>query len=67
MIEAKQKEIIEDFSFFENWMQKYEHIIELAKELPVLSEAEKKDDLLISGCQSKVWLKASLNEDGTMN
>jgi len=67
MIEAKQKEIIEDFSFFENWMQKYEHIIELAKELPILSEAEKKDDLLISGCQSKVWLKASLNEDGTMN
>jgi len=66
MIEAKQKEIIDDFSFYENWMQKYEHIIELAKELPVLSEDEKTDDLLISGCQSKVWLKATLNADGTM-
>lgn len=67
MIEAKQKEIVDDFSFYENWMQKYEHIIELAKELPAMGEEEKSDDLLIAGCQSKVWLKASLNEDGTMN
>ncbi|MBM3447808.1 MAG: SufE family protein [Bacteroidetes bacterium] len=67
MIEAKQKEIIEDFSFYENWMQKYEHIIELAKELPTLEEDEKSDDLLISGCQSKVWLKVFLNADGTMS
>jgi cysteine desulfuration protein SufE len=51
MIETKQKEIIDDFSFYENWMQKYEHIIELAKELPALDEDEKSDDLLISGCQ----------------
>ncbi|MFM9423375.1 MAG: SufE family protein [Bacteroidota bacterium] len=67
MIETKQKEIIDDFSFYENWMQKYEHIIELAKELPALDEDEKSDDLLISGCQSKVWLKAFLNADGTMS
>jgi cysteine desulfuration protein SufE len=66
MIEAKQKEIVEDFSFYENWMQKYEHIIELAKELPTIDEEEKNDTLLISGCQSKVWLKATLNADGTM-
>ena len=66
MIEQKQQEIIEEFAFFEEWMHKYEHIIELGKEMKSLTDDEKKDDLLVAGCQSKVWLKASLQATGTM-
>lgn len=48
---------------FEDWMSKYEYIIELGKDLPLLDEAEKSDDLLIKGCQSQVWLKAEMKDD----
>lgn len=67
MIEQKQQEIIEEFAFFEEWMHKYEHIIELGKEMKGLTNDEKKDELLVAGCQSKVWLKASLQENGTVH
>lgn len=67
MIEQKQQEIIEEFAFFEEWMHKYEHIIELGKEMKGLTDDEKKDELLVAGCQSKVWLKASLQENGTVH
>lgn len=67
MIEQKQQEIIEEFAFFEEWMHKYEHIIELGKEMKGLTDDEKKDDYLVAGCQSKVWLKASLQENGTVH
>jgi cysteine desulfuration protein SufE len=67
MIEQKQQEIIEEFAFFEEWMHKYEHIIELGKEMKGLSDEEKKDDMLVAGCQSKVWLKASLQSNGTVH
>ncbi len=67
MIEQKQQEIIEEFAFFEEWMHKYEHIIELGKEMKGLTDDEKKDDLLVAGCQSKVWLKASLQSNGTIH
>lgn len=67
MIEQKQQEIIEEFAFFEEWMHKYEHIIELGKEMKGLTDDEKKDELLVAGCQSKVWLKASLLENGTLH
>lgn len=50
---------------FDDWMDKYEHIIQLGKTLPLLSEDEKSDDLLIKGCQSKVWLKTEL-QDGNV-
>lgn len=53
-----QGELIEDFSFFDDWMAKYEYIIQLGKELPLIDEQFKKDDYLIKGCQSKVWLHA---------
>jgi cysteine desulfuration protein SufE len=59
-IEEKEKEIIEEFSLFEDWMDKYEHIIGLGKELPLIDENLKSDNLLIKGCQSKVWLHAKL-------
>lgn len=62
-VAERQEEIIEEFAFFEDWMQKYEHIIELGKELPLIDESQKIDDNLIKGCQSRVWLHAKY-EDG---
>lgn len=61
-----QDELIEDFSFFEDWMAKYEYIIQLGKELPLIQEDKKEDDLLIKGCQSRVWLHAEL-KDGLLH
>jgi cysteine desulfuration protein SufE len=57
-IEEIQKEIIEDFDLFEDWMQRYEFIIDTGKSLPLISDQHKSDDNLIKGCQSKVWLHA---------
>jgi len=57
-IEEIQKEIIEDFDLFEDWMQRYEFIIDTGKSLPLISDQNKSDDNLIKGCQSKVWIHA---------
>jgi len=57
-IKEIQKEIIEDFDLFEDWMQRYEFIIEEGKSLPQISDVNKTDENLIKGCQSKVWLHA---------
>ncbi len=62
-IQNIQKEIIDEFSFFEDWQQKYEYLIELGKSLKPLPENEKTSDRLIKGCQSQVWLKANMDED----
>lgn len=62
-IKEKQDEIISDFSFFDDWTQKYEHIIDLGKELPLIDPLLKTEDYLIKGCQSQVWLFATLGED----
>lgn len=53
-----QDELIEDFAFFEDWMEKYEYIIQLGKELPLIDDRYKQDEYLIKGCQAKVWLHA---------
>lgn len=53
-----QDEIIEEFSYYDDWMDKYEHIIGLGKELNLIDAAHKTDDKLIKGCQSRVWLHA---------
>ena len=53
-----QDEIIDDFSMFGDWMEKYEYIIDLGKTLPIIEEQYKDEDHLIKGCQSKVWLHA---------
>lgn len=53
---AAQQEIISDFSLFENWMDKYQYLIDLGKALEPLQESEKTDDILLHGCQSQVWL-----------
>jgi cysteine desulfuration protein SufE len=59
-IKEIQEEIIDEFSMFEDWMERYEYIIELGKSLPLLNEAYKKDENLIVGCQSKVWLHSEI-------
>lgn len=55
-IKEIQDEIIDDFSYFDDWMDKYEYIIDLGKNLPLIDASQKTDDKLISGCQSRVWL-----------
>lgn len=62
-IKEKQEEIIEEFSMFDDWMQRYEYIIDLGKNLPLINEEYKTDDNIIKGCQSKVWLKGEQNND----
>jgi cysteine desulfuration protein SufE len=51
-----QQEIISDFSLFDNWLDRYQYLIDLGKALEPLQEAEKTDDILLHGCQSRVWL-----------
>ena len=62
-IGAIQDELIDEFSMFEDWMQRYEYMIDLGKSLPIIDENLKTDDLIIKGCQSKVWLNATLEND----
>ena len=57
-IQEIESEIIDDFSIYDDWMDKYEYIIDLGKELPMIDEAEKVEEKLIRGCQSRVWLNA---------
>jgi cysteine desulfuration protein SufE len=57
-----QDEVIEEFSVFSDWLDKYEYLIELGNQLPAIDPAFKTDEYLINGCQSKVWLNADLNE-----
>ena len=54
----RKAEILDEFMMFDDWMQKYEHIIELGKELPLIDEQYKTEEHLIKGCQSRVWLHA---------
>lgn len=61
-IDEIQDQIIEDFSYYEDWMEKYEHIIQLGKELPLIAEEYKKEENLIKGCQSRVWLHADYKD-----
>ena len=64
-IEDKQQEIVSEFSLFDDWMEKYEYIIDLGKDLPLIDENLKTDDRLIEGCQSRVWLNSEI-VDGKM-
>ena len=60
-IAAIQAEIIEEFDMFEDWMEKYEYLIELGKTLPMIDDELKIEENLINGCQSRVWLNAEHN------
>jgi cysteine desulfuration protein SufE len=62
-IKEIQEEIIDEFSFFEDWMERYEYIIELGKSLPMIKDEFKTDSNLIVGCQSKVWLHSEIEGD----
>lgn len=58
-----QEEIIDEFALFDDWMQRYEYMIELGKSLPLIDEQYKTDDYIIKGCQSRVWLHGRLEDD----
>ncbi len=58
-----QQEVIEEFSFFDNWMDRYQYLIDLGRRLPPLGEDEKTEDNLIRGCQSQVWFVAEQDGD----
>ncbi|MDD3771089.1 MAG: SufE family protein [Weeksellaceae bacterium] len=64
-IQEIQNEIIEEFSFFDDWEQRYEYLIELGKNLKAIPEEKKRDDKIIKGCQSTVWLDAKM-ENGKL-
>ncbi|MGX7667932.1 SufE family protein [Flavobacterium pedocola] len=64
-IKAIQEEIVDEFSMFDDWMQRYEYIIELGKSLPLIDEQYKTDENIIKGCQSKVWVHAD-EQDGNV-
>lgn len=62
-IKEIQDEIVNEFSLFDDWMDRYEYIIELGKSLPLISEKYKTEDNIIKGCQSKVWVHGELKDD----
>lgn len=61
-LDEKQNEIIEEFELFDDWMDKYNYLIELSKDLPEMDPKNKNDKNLIEGCQSKVWLNAEMKD-----
>lgn len=61
-IRDTEREIVEEFALFDSWDDKYEYIIDLGKKLPVLAQEHKKDENKVRGCQSTVWLVASLKD-----
>ena len=62
-IQEIQNDIIEEFSMFEDWEERYQYMIDLGKTLPLIDAQFKTEDYIIKGCQSKVWVHADLNED----
>ena len=62
-IQEIQQEIINDFEMFDDWMQRYEYMIDLGKDLPLIDEKYKTDKNIITGCQSKVWVHAQMEDD----
>jgi cysteine desulfuration protein SufE len=61
-IQNIQEEIVNEFAVFDDWMDKYNYLIDLAKDLPVIDQKNKNNDYLIRGCQSKVWLNAEYKD-----
>ncbi|UTW64280.1 SufE family protein [bacterium SCSIO 12741] len=60
-IQEAQEELIEEFALFEDWMEKYEYIIDLGKDLAPIDEANRMEENLVKGCQSQVWLAADFD------
>lgn len=61
-IQEIQNDIVDEFTMFDDWMQRYEYIIDLGKALPLIDEQYKTEENIIKGCQSKVWLYAEEND-----
>jgi cysteine desulfuration protein SufE len=61
-IESIQEELIDEFALFDDWMQRYEYMIELGRSLPLIDDKYKTEDKLIKGCQSRVWLHSELKD-----
>ena len=62
-IKQIQEEIVDEFSMFDDWMQRYEYIIDLGKNLPIIKEEFKTEENTIKGCQSKVWLQGEMKNE----
>jgi cysteine desulfuration protein SufE len=62
-IKEIQDDIVDEFSMFDDWMQRYEYIIELGKNLPLIKEEFKTEENIIKGCQSKVWLQGEQKDE----
>lgn len=62
-IEEIQKDIIDEFSMFEDWEERYQYMIDLGKTLPLIEDKYKTEDNIIKGCQSKVWVHANMDDD----
>lgn len=62
-IKQIQEDIIDEFSMFEDWEERYQYMIDLGKTLPLIDEQYKTDSNIIKGCQSKVWLHAEMNDE----
>ncbi|WP_027127583.1 SufE family protein [Gelidibacter mesophilus] len=62
-IKAIQEELIDEFSMFEDWEERYQYMIDLGKTLPLIDERYKTEENIIKGCQSKVWVHAEMNDD----
>lgn len=58
-----QQDLVDEFSLFTDWQDRYEHLIELGKDLPLIAPENKVDANLVRGCQSRVWLNAELKND----
>lgn len=65
-IKEIQEEIVEEFSVYDDWMDKYNYLIELGRDLPPIDPKYKTDEYLIEGCTSKVWLHAALDDEDRM-
>ena len=61
-IEEIEQEIIDEFELFEDWMGKYEYLIDMGKSLPIIEDKYKTEDKLIKGCQSRVWMQSELKD-----
>ena len=61
-LEEKKQQVIEDFSLYDEWLDKYEYLIELGKALEPFPEEKKTEDRLIKGCQSRVWLDSEVRD-----
>ena len=64
MKDTIQEEIIEEFSMFDDWLDRYDYLIGLSESLPLIDPTHKTEQYIIEGCQSRVWVDAQLGEDG---